>query len=181
MVSVLMMIVFTVAFRSIGNTIDVKRFQATINEMVEIRKALVGDENLIDGQSRLDFGYVGDNGSFPSPSGGKLPQADLASYFEGGIDFRLDGWGNAYAYSTGATITITSYGADGSSGGSGLDEDIVLSFSSAKYLSNTVSSMCYDVRGNILTGNDTAAAISDNHIQSLISQAADGTNYTAEK
>lgn len=159
-------IVFSVASRNISTTLDEARYRATVEELGEISKALVGDENVIEGHSRTDLGVVGQLYKFPAPSGGALPSGAgslLEERFANNLNFSVDAWGNDYVYSVAKpTIEVKSLGADGTSG---TPDDIYIKFKYSKYYENTVVINCYDLRGNILLGNEVASGgTNDYHI-----------------
>ena len=113
-VIVIIGIISTIALRSIQGTIDQARFDDTVKEMNVIARAILGDERLVSGGVRSDFGYVGDVGSLPTnldalvtrPSGfatwaGPYFSSDFA---ENSQDHLRDAWNDPYAYSGGLTI-----------------------------------------------------------------------------
>src|SRR6478609_5004539 len=54
-----------------NNTLDEAKFDATYKEMLQIRKALIGDlENTSVEGERIRFGYLGDLGAVPNDSQG---------------------------------------------------------------------------------------------------------------
>ncbi len=130
-------------FLSVSN----KKYQSTVMELNEIKKAILGDATLVTDGVRLNFGYIGANGVFPAN------MAALISMFPAGMDYRHDAWGNLYDFNDDGTfVTITSYGEDGVSGGTGFDEDIVLKIRKAVYDSVDVRVNVYDMAGRILFG-----------------------------
>lgn len=147
MVLMLMSILTTVAVTNISESNDETRFEETVEEMLLIRDAMVGNPSIKTRGVRSDFGYVGDVGSIPSaiadlttmPGGHTAWTSDNANrinhgwngpYFKGslaGADYTRDAWGNAYVYSPLANPpTLVSLGADGAAGGTGLNQDITL-------------------------------------------------------
>ena len=147
-------IVSTVSARVLGTNINSQRYRATLREMGELKRGLIGDEDIIKGKQRVDFGYVGNRGAFPTNFG------QLAQYFPVNADFQNDQWDNAYVYSGGGAnpVTVTSRGADGAAGGTGINEDLVLALPRANYVGNIVYVVAVDARGTILRGDDTGDA-----------------------
>lgn len=161
---ILVSIVTTVSLRSVNKELDKQRHKATWNELISIRKALVGDESAVKNGKRLDFGYIGENDSFPASI------AALSDFFPVGSDFQVDGWGNNYTYSNTATaVTVTSLGADNAVGGTGYDADIFITIDKDHYTENNAHVVCHDVGGAILT---------DTHIDSVTLEAVEsGQTY----
>jgi general secretion pathway protein G len=130
------------------NSLDDARFEATYVEMLQLRKAIIGDlENTSVEGERMRFGYLGDMGSIPTgaqglaalyslPAGASMwavnPTANLGVGWNGPYivsstnqDYKLDAWGNEYIYNTTAGVPyILSFGSDGLPGGTGTAEDI---------------------------------------------------------
>ena len=150
----IMGILASLGLKAFDNVILNMKFESTIHEMEELKKAIVGDPQAIQNDVRASFGYFGDMGSVP-PSltnlitrGGQAAlQVDatldmvygwngpyLRTTFTQDANGNLtDGFGNSYVYSTvrnlsadGDSIyaTITSLGDDGSAGGVGTAADI---------------------------------------------------------
>ncbi len=146
LVIVLVGIIGTIGARFINLSVDNNQYQATIKEMNQIAKAIIGDETIVSGGQRADFGYVGAVGVFPAN------MAAIAGEFPDN-NYLSDAWGTNYVYLTAAgVVTISSLGADTAAGGSGLDEDIDLTFMPGLYVNNNVVVTVHDARGNILRG-----------------------------
>jgi len=171
LIFLIMGIVFTISTRVVNNVLSGYKYQATIKEMLQLKKALIGDENIIKGKQRVDFGYIGSQANFPNFS-------DISGYFAT-TDYQKDAWNTNYNYNNGAaTVVVTSYGKNGASGGSGYDEDIVISINKDLYKKNHVYLMIYDIRGNILRGRTTWGD-SKYQIQSIdLTRISDGLNNT---
>lgn len=131
-----------------STSLEEAKFDATYKEMLQLRKALIGDlENTSVEGERVRFGYLGDLGAVPNDSQGlralySLPASvnpwtvDASGKIGLGWngpyiisstdnDFAKDAWGRDYIYSTaGTTPYLLSYGADGVAGGTGTDADI---------------------------------------------------------
>jgi general secretion pathway protein G len=166
-------VIGTIAFRVIGDSIQHRRFRASLSEMESLKKAIIGDPELKSAGVRTDFGFVGDIGRLPTTLGelverGALPPWDVVTgigwhgpYIERGFAedpdaFRRDGWGNFYIYSS-ATGVITSLGSDGTPGGTGYAAD----FSTENLTSpldrrvGTLRGVATDVLGNPLIHTTT--------------------------
>lgn len=149
MVLVLLGVIGSLAATSMTGSVHEAKFQATLNEMKLIQKAMIGDVNLQTRGQRTDFGYLGDVGAMPAAIGDliSMPVAVTAwtrdnvrrighgwngPYIRGsdpGADYTRDAWGNLYVYSPAAAPpTLVSLGADGAAGGTGLNQDITLEF-----------------------------------------------------
>jgi len=147
-------ILASLGFKAFDNVLLNMKFESTMREMEVIKIAIVGDPQTIQNNVRSSFGFFGDMGSIPASltnlvTKGSQPftqvntTLDMASGWNGPYirtSFNqdasgnlTDGFGNSYVYSTlkklsadGDSVyaTITSQGADGSSGGTGIDADI---------------------------------------------------------
>ena len=152
----IMGIVTSVALKNMGKSDDRANYEESFSELQELSKAITGDENARSNGERTSFGFIGDIGGLPttlddlvsrgSLSASKLDTSKLLAYgwkgpyiespfSSGSSDFKTDGWGNAYIYSTsqyalapGDTVVakISSLGADGAVGGTGYDSDIFI-------------------------------------------------------
>lgn len=136
------------AYRQIASS----RQQATREEMINLKRAIIGDERRIQNGRRSDFGYLGDWGNLPgrldalvraqSPRwyydkkrkiGAGWNGPYISDTFSGAKeDYRLDAWQDAYIYSNrvytnkdGELVDgkIMSWGPDGKEGGG---DDLVL-------------------------------------------------------
>jgi len=149
MVLGLLGILATFSLLPVGDTLDQAKFDSTVNQMRRIRNALIGEMN--SPGSKSHFGYIGDMGALPTvtqgltalwsiPDGydpwGLKDEARIGVGWNGpylgdqgvaGVDYSKDAWGTSYVYDPSADpITLTSYGADRASGGTGLNADITL-------------------------------------------------------
>lgn len=131
-------------------SVDETRYDATVGELRQIRSALVGDTEAMQGGARSSFGYLGDNGALPTSAQGlaalTAKPAALPAFAvnnaariglgwngpylntgaSGGAFAFNDKWGRAYIYTPGANATIVSRGADGAAGGTGMNQDITM-------------------------------------------------------
>ena len=149
MVIAILSIVTFVSIGKISDTTDEERFQKTIQQMKEIRNAMIGNPDLKTGSHRNSFGYLGDIGQIPSAGQGigalitnpGFPAWALSSITrigmgwngpylsasDSGVNYLKDAWGTPYVYSPGTTPpTLVSLGADRVVGGSGMNADITL-------------------------------------------------------
>jgi len=147
-------ILASLGLKAFDNVLLNMKFESTMREMELIKVAIVGDPQSVQNNVRSSFGYFGDMGSIPASlndlvTKGSQPfvqvntTLDIASGWNGpyirttftqdASGNLTDGFGNSYVYSIvkklssdGDSVyaTITSYGADGSSGGTGIDADI---------------------------------------------------------
>ena len=167
-------ILASLGFKAFDNVLLNMKFESTMSEMEQIKIAIVGDSKSFQNNVRASFGYFGDMGSIPASlndlvTKGSQPfvqvntTLDMASGWNGpyirtsftqdASGNLTDGFGNSYIFSTvkklsadGDSVyaTITSQGADGSSGGTGIDADIETEiFKSDLY--GTVYGNIYDV------------------------------------
>ena len=140
--AILMGIAVPVVYRQLASSAE----QATKSEMENLKKALIGDPTKIQNGVRTDFGALGDwGGLLPSLEALVEAQTPTWSYdkekkvgagwngpyisetfSEERNEYKLDGWGNEYAYSTedytnekGELVDgkIVSYGPDTAEGG----------------------------------------------------------------
>jgi len=160
LVILIISILFTLGALFMNESVDNHRYRATVREMEEIKKALIGDETILSGYERTDFGYVGLTRSFPGGLGA------LSGEFATNPGFSDDAWHNPYQYSNAGTVVIESWGADGGNGGTGLNSDVALRFTRNVYTNNTVYVTVHDIKGNILRGN-TGPGDNFYHIQAV--------------
>lgn len=138
-VIIILGILMAFAIPKINDVVASGKVSTTEAEMSEIVTAIIGDVNT------GHHGFVQDMRRYPTTlselytdtgdtwnpatqigwSGPYIETEDRDG--NGTYDILEDAWGNAYAYNSGAK-TITSYGADGASGGTGYDADIVATF-----------------------------------------------------
>jgi len=146
LVTVILGILSTVAIRGLTITVNKSRFDATTAEMEKLARAIAGDERLVSGGFRTDFGYVGDVGTLPpnldalvtDPGGystweGPYFQVDFTENPE---DYKRDAWNELYTYGGGVTIVS-------SGGGSAMTKQFANSISDLT--SNTINGVVRDV------------------------------------
>jgi len=127
------------------------RFQETVSKLEQIKIALVGNPSIVNQGSRTSFGILGDLGGLPAAGTPGLAalvtnstypafainnsvrfalgwNGPYVSVANSGSNITLDSWGTSIEYDPASTpATITSYGADQLPGGTGLNQDIVVS------------------------------------------------------
>ena len=143
-------IMAAVAFKSMEQTLDNSRWDATTQEMEKLSWAIVGNPSFFVNGYRSDFGYVGDVGSLPpnldalftNPGGystwkGPYVQNNFTQNLN---DYKTDAWGNLYTYTGGLTIT--------SSGSGGNSITKTLAAAAADLTSNTVLGVVTDAQGD---------------------------------
>jgi prepilin-type N-terminal cleavage/methylation domain-containing protein len=125
-------IIAAVGVPKIGGFIRDSRINASKAEMVELKKAIVGNPNVTAGASLIERGFEGDVGWAPSRLEDLAVKPDSVAtwdriqrigwhgpYIDSTAgDYLLDAWGAAYVYDSGAR-TITSVGSG---------ENIIVSF-----------------------------------------------------
>lgn len=154
LVIIVLGILFTLGALFMNDSIDTHRFRATVKEMSEIKKALIGDETIVSAYERTDFGYVGRTGGFPATGSFNLLNTEFAT----NPHFNQDAWHTAYQYTNAATVVVESFGADRANGGTNLNADIALRFQRELYINNSAYVAVHDSKGNILRGNDSGDA-----------------------
>jgi len=146
LVIVIIGIISTIAMKSLQTSTEQARFEATVTEMDELARAIVGNERLVSGGVRSDFGYVGDVGSLPTNLDALLANPGGYSTWKGPyfrVDFnentggyQRDAWNELYIYAGG--ITIVSNG-----GGSAITKQFA---NTGAYLTaNTITGMVRDI------------------------------------
>jgi prepilin-type N-terminal cleavage/methylation domain-containing protein len=148
LVIIIIGIVASVAFKSMLPAVRTAREEATMTEMENLARAIVGNPALVSDGVRTDFGYVGDVGSLPpdldalvaNPGGYSTWKGPyiMSDFAEDPDDFKRDAWGNPYTYS-GVIISST---------GGGSPVTIRLAGGAAELISNTISGNVYDALGS---------------------------------
>jgi len=158
MVILLISALATYLYSEFDYSTDAARFEATRAKMKALNNAIMGMETSGDNESRrISYGFFGDIGRLPSSLGelttqGALPSWAFNNTYGVGAGWRgpyvaptdssssssfLDAWGNAIVLNTAASPpTLTSLGADGSSGGAIYNTDLVVTFPTEKRLSS---------------------------------------------
>ena len=151
MVVILISVLAVASLEIFGDSDQDARYQETLSRMNRVREALIGNPDLkVDG-ARTSFGFLGDIGALPDSGAGLGPLLDSSygypsfsvdstshagagwngpylSTAEAGAITVNDGWGRPLLYEASShfAATVTSYGADGSPDGTGLNQDIVI-------------------------------------------------------
>ncbi|MFQ6614395.1 MAG: type II secretion system protein [Fidelibacterota bacterium] len=164
MVIVIIAILSAVGFRSLSRISENRNFNITIDNMNKIKYAIVGNPKIVENGVRLDYGYVGDTGQFPTSlsdlitdpgvTGWDGPYGDYIGIKEDPTALFRDGWNATIAYSVPASgpVTLTSPG-----GG----EPIVLNIANDKseILNNTVALRVRNKDGYPLRDSDATVQI----------------------
>jgi prepilin-type N-terminal cleavage/methylation domain-containing protein len=173
-VVIILGLLVAVGGRYIIYSIDAKKYNETLERLIIIRNAIVGDANLVVLGNRADLGYFENNYSFPAAEAGNtVPIAALRDYLPpipeldtlGRAEaYKQDAWGNNFEYlpsvaqTFGGTtynyVRIKSFGANGTNvvTGDALDEDIEVLIRRDLYLTTMVKANIMDARGVILRG-----------------------------
>jgi prepilin-type N-terminal cleavage/methylation domain-containing protein len=146
--------------------VEESRYQDTIAKLEQLKIALQGDPSIRNQGSRTSFGVFGDLGGLPAApapglsalvSGSGFPTfapdnaVRLSMGWNGpyltlpnaGASVTSDAWGTEIQYDpSGNQLTLTSFGADKASGGTGLNADIVVSVSAEAMYSTVTGFIC---------------------------------------
>ncbi len=173
-VLVIVGVLAAIVSRVIGDTIEHRRFRASLTEMELLKAAIIGNPELKSAGVRTDFGFAGDVGRLPTSlrelveNYNTLPLWNVETgigwkgpYIERGFAeapdaYRKDGWGNFFIYSS-TTGIITSLGSDGAPGGTGYAAD----FSTEdlrRHRVGTLSGVLTDILGNPIAHTTTTPA-----------------------
>jgi len=178
------------------------RRNVTLDEMENLKKAMIGDPDLKTSGVRSSFAYLGDMGNLPSTLDDLVTQGAQPAYAfnsskgvgagwrgpyitlgpgSDAASHRVDAFGNDYAYSItnftnaqGQTVDaqVVSLGADGVAGGTGNDEDVALETLVAETTA-TVTGYGFGLDGNPLDG----ATVTMNF---ALSGVLTSTNFTSD-
>ena len=148
LVIVIIGILASIAVQSLKSSDENQRFNRTVDEMEMLARGIVGDERLVSGGIRTDFGYVGDVGALPpnldalvtNPGGYATWNGPyiISDFVENTEDYKRDAWNNLYTYSGGVTISSTG-------GGSSMTKQFANSISSLT--SNSIYGIVRDKTG----------------------------------
>ncbi|RKY84105.1 hypothetical protein DRQ09_09095 [candidate division KSB1 bacterium] len=157
-VIVILGILSLVTIRSITSTSERAKFEATVQEMDVIAKAVVGDPSLMENGVRTDFGYVGDVGQWPSSLNDLVQDPGVGNwrgpylkidFNENSQDYLYDAWNNAYTFPNAYTI-------QSSGGGSGtITKKVVNSLNDA--LNNSIIGNLTDWNGSSPLDSDLSS------------------------
>jgi len=114
-------IIMSLAMQSMDTVVEDNRRISTKREMDKLALAITGNPDIANTGVRSDFGFIGDNGSFPSslqdlynnPGGWSTWDGPYIStkISQDSIGFKYDEWGKLYSYSGGITITSPGNGS----------------------------------------------------------------------
>lgn len=145
-----------------------RRFKQTLENMKQVRKAILGEEKVYVNGQRIFTGYISDMGDLPDNQTDLWEKGSKTTwsydnttriwagwrgpYIEKPPESELrDGWGNPLGFSeSGGNMTIKSWGADGNSGGEGYNEDMNTTITTNQYWG--------EVTGRVVGYNNTATA-----------------------
>jgi prepilin-type N-terminal cleavage/methylation domain-containing protein len=170
-VMIIVSLLLYVGTRNVSTYIDQERFQKTVEEIDQIKKALLGDESIVTFGKRAEFGYWGDNAAWPA-NGAALsvlePYMDVEAARSGEIT--TDAWGNTYIVTSAvSTWTLSSRGKGGAVGGIEEYGDIDLVIDKDDWENNIVAIYVQDSRGTLLLGADDSNPpyLSKGHLASV--------------
>ena len=123
-VIVIIAILSAVGFRTVAGISNNRNFEVTITKMQDLKYAIVGNPKIVENSVRIDYGYVGDTGQFPSTlndlltnpgvTGWDGPYGDYKGIEEDPTAFFRDGWNDDITYTlpgnNTAPVTLTSPG-----------------------------------------------------------------------
>jgi len=122
LIIVIVGILGSIALKTMGTLVEKSRETATLEEMENIVEAIVGDNGLVEGGIRSNYGYIGDIGSIPpnldalvsNPGGYSTWSGPYFqnSFQENPNDYMQDAWGAAYTFAGGVSITSTGSGTN---------------------------------------------------------------------
>ncbi len=125
-------IIAAVAIPKFGDLTENSKINATKEEMLHIKRAIIGDPQVVSGGEYINRGFEGDVGHAPGSLTDLVSKPDSVSVYDKftrlgwngpyidstGLVYLNDAWGQNYTYNSSArTITAT-----------GADPDIVISF-----------------------------------------------------
>jgi len=143
-----------VGVRSIMKGNENARVQETMQEMEALKKAVIGDPDLVANGVRTDFGFVGDCGAWPTSPQDLITNPGYpfwngpyisTGFQENPNDFIQDAWGNPYSFTQ---TTIQSSGG----GGGTLTKTIVSNLNDA--LNNAIIGNLTDWNGSTPKSDD---------------------------
>ncbi len=119
-VMIVISILMTASMRFMGNTVDVSKTEETKDELHQLAIGIVGDEQNISGNHRIDYGYLGDIGALPVNLNNLVTNPGLATWdgpylhddfyassASAETEYAIDGWGKQYTYAGDVTISST--------------------------------------------------------------------------
>lgn len=172
---------------------------ATREEMLNLKKAMIGDPRKLQSTFRSDFGFLGDIGRLPSTlddlyTQGSLPGFSFDSakqagagwkgpYITGGFsgeeaeDFKKDGLGNDYTFTVGASTLDGTLVSNGPDGAFGTSDDITVAILPNETTA-TIRGSVKDTAGNGLAGVSVDLNFASNGSLSTVTATTDSNgNY----
>ncbi len=124
MVVVLLGVLAAMAVPKLSGVVEESKRAATLEELLTLRRAIIGDDSSVSGGHPVSRGYEGDVGALPSsladlvtrPGGvaawDRYTQTGWnGPYVDSGGGYATDAWGNAYTFNAGQrTISSTAAG-----------------------------------------------------------------------
>jgi len=118
-------IIAAVAIPKFGDLSENSKVGATKEEMLHIKRAIVGDPQVVAGGEYINRGFEGDVGHVPGSLSDLVSKPDSVTNYDkftrfgwngpyidsAGLEYLTDAWGQSYAYNSIAR-TITATGAD---------------------------------------------------------------------
>jgi type II secretory pathway pseudopilin PulG len=111
----------SIALQSMSSVMKSARTVETEREMEIIADGIVGDPEITNDGMRASFGFVGDCGVFPTSVDALRTNSDNIptwngpyvniAYTQDSTSWRTDGWGTAYSYAAGTSISSTGSGS----------------------------------------------------------------------
>jgi type II secretory pathway pseudopilin PulG len=178
----------------------------TVYEMEDLKEALIGDSDLIAQGVRSDFGYLGDMGELPATLDDLVIQDTQPAYtFDSGKrvgagwkgpyitlgpgsdadSHERDAFGNDYLYDDTEYVNdegqlvdakVVSLGADGVSGGTGVDEDVTLEILKAETTA-TVNGYALDASDTPLPGAEVSIHYPENGVLTSDTATTDANGF----
>jgi len=120
---VILGIIAAVAYPRFGSLTENSKINATKDEMIHLKEAIVGDVRVVSGGEYINRGFERDVGFIPSRLADLAVKPDSVAPYDritrlgwngpyidsSGQDYMKDSWGNTYSYDPNArTITSTS-------------------------------------------------------------------------
>ncbi|MCP4581915.1 MAG: hypothetical protein GY839_09865, partial [candidate division Zixibacteria bacterium] len=138
---------------------DSSREAKTRAEMEQIKSAIIGDESLVEGGFRSDYGYVGDIGSLPTNLDALVTDPGystwdgpyiISDFNENSEDYKRDAWNDLYTYTGDVLITSAGGGSTITKKFANVNTDIT---------ANTVTGYVYDGDGEAPGSNSSDISV----------------------
>lgn len=148
MVIIIIGILAGVGMKSMDSALVTAKIESTKAELNALAGAVAGNPDIISNGCRVDFGYIGDVGSFPpnldalvtNPGGYTTWRGPYIknNFVQSTDDYKKDAWNALYTYNGGVTIIST---------GSGNNITKQIANASSDLTNNTVQGVILDVEG----------------------------------